>query len=96
MSIANSRPACNWSIVKIKPSDWSKVIDAHLERVIEAGDPVVPHDGRAHPELEDEAHGEHGDELSPPDLLEDPHIVAVVIISEIYHPITLPVRPDPI
>ena len=96
MSIANSRPACDWSVVKIKPSDWSKVTDAHLESVIEAGDPVVPHNGRAHPELEDEAHGEHGDNLRPPDLLEYSHVVTVVIIREIYHPITLPVSPDPV
>ena len=56
MSIANSLPACDWSVVNIKPSDWSK---DHLEGVIEARDPVVPHNRGAHPELEDEAHREH-------------------------------------
>ena len=70
--------------------------EAHLESVIEARDPAVPHNGRAHPELEDEAHGEHGDQLGLPDLLEDPDVVAVVIIREIYHPISLPVCPDPV
>ena len=56
MSIANSLPACDWSVVNIKPSDWSR---DHLEGVIEARDPVVPHNRRAHPELEYEAHREH-------------------------------------
>ena len=70
--------------------------DAHLECVIEARDRVIPHNGRAHPKLEDEAYGEHGDQLGPPDLLEDPDVVAVVIIREIYHPISLPVCPDPV
>ena len=96
MSIANSRPACDWSVVKIKPSDWSRERETHLEGVIEARDPVIRHNGGAHPELEYEAHREHGDQLGPPDLLEYPHVVTVVIISKIYHPITLPVCPDPI